>query len=207
MLNRVNLRFLAFSAAAAALTASARASIINGSFEVGDPTNPILAPGWTSASSDGYVVGRAGPDSRWLGSWPVGFFHTPTDGRWMFATNSIVTQTIALDAGDVVAFDMQIVQGPGADEISGWITYHLSDGMTIVGVRAQWATEFSPGWQTVSLMVPHAGNWTLILGTSGGASNGQWAGTLIDNVRVIPTPGATVSLAAFGALGAYRRRR
>jgi hypothetical protein len=125
----------------------------------------------------------------------------------MFATNSLVTQTIALNTGDAVTFDMQIVMGPGAEELSGRITYRLSDGVTTVGVLEQWASEFSPGWQTVSLVVPHAGSWTLTVGTSGGPSNGQLAGTLIDNVRVIPTPGASVSLAALCALGAYRRRR
>lgn len=191
------------AAAALLLAGAAHAQIINGSFEIADPSAPddgwiSSALGWSNPLGEEYSGWRA---PAWFGG------ITPTHGSFMAvcpAGTWLDQEGVWLNAGDRVVFEYA-VENP-ADSYRPAGAY-----VSLIGVDVDRVDFFSPPvpiggimpWTTGEIVAPLSGVYTLRIAGDG---YGYFAGAYFDNFRVVPAP-AAAALIGCGGLLALRRRR
>lgn len=208
--------------AGTATCSAVRADLVNGSFEFGFVTSsPIwsdyrgiwdVASGWNGDGGPYEPVPgpgwRAGPSGilPWLGQ------VTPSDGQWFGVVGSwLYSDPVRLEAGQRVLFDIGVLyDGQSFDRtwlIELWDDWNspsaLSTLITLSENQPTGGSHFT-GWTTMSIVVPRSGDFTLSFDTVLGTG---FAYGLIDNIRVVPAPGAAAVLGLVGVSAAGRRRR
>jgi hypothetical protein len=188
-------------AAAVLLAGAAHAQIINGSFEIADPSAPddgwiSSALGWSNPLGEEYSGWRA---PAWFGG------ITPTHGSYMAvcaAGTWLDQEGVWLNAGDRVVFEYAVVNPE--DSYQPAIAY-----ASLIGVdRVNFFSPLVPiggimPWTTGEIVAPLSGVYTLRIG---GEGYGYWAAASFDNFRVVPAP-ASAAVIACGGLLTLRRRR
>lgn len=200
-----------------AAAATAQAQINNGGFESGSFS------GWTFSGNTGsgasqFALARdpinGGTQAPVSGEW------APRSGTWFAAlwstdsagsSFSTLTQSFTAPAGQTIEFDVFFDFGDWAPNYdAGWAVLNWDGGsQTLIAFNTAFANELADDtnidWTHVSFTLPLSGAYTLEFHVTD--TDGAFESIMgVDNVELIPAPGAAVT-AGLGLAGLFGRRR
>ncbi len=182
------------------LAGTAQADFSNPSFETGDLT------GWSTTIPWGAWIKVLTTWSSWSATDGSYYALLKTDGGW---STTKLYQSFTASAGDPLSFDAFFKAGdywPYNDgayvKIMGPVTATLwSQSVGTVGSYG------STPWQSVSYTIPVSGSYTLECGIYNAYDSGWDSYVGVDNVHVIPAPGAVLlGILGLGAAGVKLRK-
>jgi len=213
------------------LSSAARSNITNGGFEDGSPLGVGILDlaGWTATGAHPYFVG--GPAAvdfevsrDWIAPAPD---WTAKEGNYfasLWSTDhtthfSTLSQTFTANAGLTLTFDYffdfgdygSLDEWDSAEATLTWSTgsaYLFEYNTNNSGSGIYLDDDQNIGWTAVTYVLPGPGTYTLQFKTVDGPSGSFESILGIDNVQVIPAPGAILlGSIGIGLVGLLRRRR